>query len=194
MNSDEEYLAALRRRDPAVCTRFYYEFAPVLEGMLRYKGFDSATVEDLRNESLRRVIVLNDAQKVHDAAKFGGFVRGVCKHVVDEHLRVVGRSGNWPEGLEPIDRAPNMEELLSRAELLSLLIDEIRKLTPGERKLLYDVYLRGRDRRILAEEFGISQSGINVRVFKVVRKLRRALQGKGSFSAFKETKTPNPSQ
>lgn len=190
MNFDEEYLAALRRRDPAVCTRFYYEFAPVLESMLRYKGFDSAVVEDLRNETLCRVLVLNDAQKVQDAAKFGRFVRGVCKHVVDEYLRLKGRHGDWPEGLEPIDPGPNMEELLSRAALIALLRKEIVKLKPGERKLLEDVHVRELDRRILAKALGLSPSGLNVRLCRVVEKLRMALREKVDFPIKQKRKRP----
>jgi len=182
MKTDEEYLERLRQRDPAACTNFYYSFAPALENMARYRCRDRSAAEDIRNETLRRVLAINDNCGVRDAQVFGGFVRGVCKMVIKEHEEKKRRLLPWPEGLEPLDGKANVEDVLVDGELIGLLRGELGKLTPKERRLVDQVYYQRRDRKELAIEEGVTASGINVRLFKIFKKLRRGLQDKGRFT------------
>jgi len=182
MKTDEEYLERLRQRDPATSTHFYYSFAPALENMARYRCRDRSGAEDIRNETLRRVIAINDKGQVRDAQVFGGFVRGVCKMVIKEYEEKKRRLLPWPEGLEPLDGKANVEDVLVDAELIWLLRGELGKLTPKEMQLVDQVYYKRRDRKELAIEEGVTPSGINVRLFKIFKKLRRGLQEKGRFA------------
>jgi RNA polymerase sigma factor (sigma-70 family) len=181
MKTDEEYLERLRLRDQATSTHFYYSFAPVLENMVRYRCWDKTAAEDIRNETLRRVILINDKGQVRDPECFGGFVRGVCKMVIREYEEKKRRLSPWPEGLEPLDGKANVEDVLLDKELIGLLRHELEKLTPKELKLVDQVYYKRRDRKDLAIEEGVTPSGINVRLFKIFKKLRRGLQDKGRF-------------
>src|SRR6516165_8844030 len=48
---DADYLRRLKDRDPATQAHFASYFAPMLQMKLRQRGFDSHTVEDVRQET-----------------------------------------------------------------------------------------------------------------------------------------------
>jgi RNA polymerase sigma factor (sigma-70 family) len=173
MTYDADFLAKLRQRDPATCTRFIFNFTPVLEAKLRYRFRDHGIVEDLRNETFYRVLVQVDKNGIRDATQFGSFVRGVCENVAHEHIRRAYSAASWPEGFEPLDRAPGIDELLADKELKELLRDEIKKLTQEEEKLITEIYFQGRDRRVLARDRGITVSGLGVKLHRALQHLIR---------------------
>jgi RNA polymerase sigma factor (sigma-70 family) len=170
MTFDADFLANLRRRDPATSTWFVFTFTPILEAKLRYKFRDHSAIEDMVNETFCRVLIQVDKNAVRDAAQFGSFVRGVCDNVAKEWIRRNGAAVGWPEALEPTDRAPAIDELLADKELKRLLRIEIGKLTPEKAKLITD-HLQGRDRRELARERGITSSGYNVKLHRALKDL-----------------------
>lgn len=172
MTYDADFLARLRQRDPATCTCFVFAFTPILEAKLRYKFRDHATIEDLRNETFYRVLIQVDKNRVRDAAQFGSFVRGVCENVAHEHIRRTYSTASWPDGFEPPDPAPAINELLADKELKELLRSELRKLTHEEEKLITEIYFQEKDRRGLARDRGITMSGLNVKLCRALKHLR----------------------
>jgi len=176
MTFDADFLANLRRRDPATSTWFVFTFTPILEAKLRYKFRDHSAIEDMVNETFCRVLIQVDKNAVRDAAQFGSFVRGVCDNVAKEWIRRNGAAVGWPEALEPTDRAPAVDQLLADKELRELVRRELRNLTPEEEKLITEIYFQGRDRGDLARERGITKSGLNVRLHRALNRLRNLLR------------------
>ena len=174
MTYDDEFLAKLRRRDPATCTWFVYTFTPILEAKLRYKLRDLSMIEDLRNDTFCRVLTLVDKDRVRDPAQFGSFVRGVCDNVIFEHIRKDKGIAEWPEGFEPLDSMPSINQLLEENELRALLRSELRKLSQEEEKLITEIYLDEGDRRKMAEDRGISVSGLNVQLCRTMKPFRQS--------------------
>jgi RNA polymerase sigma factor (sigma-70 family) len=176
MTYDADFLARLRRRDPATCTQFVFNFTPILEAKLRYMFNDRSTIEDLINDTFMRVLVQVDKNAVRDPAQFGSFVRGVCDNTAREYIRRKSSTVSWPEGFEPPDRIPAIDELLADEELKELVRSEIRKLTRDEEKLIAEIYFQEKDRRELARQRGITESGLNVKLHRALQHLIEELQ------------------
>jgi RNA polymerase sigma factor (sigma-70 family) len=172
MTYDADFLAKLRRRDPATSTQFVFAFTPILEVKLRYMLRDHGMIEDVINETFYRVLIQIDKDGIRDPAQFGSFVRGVSENVAHELIRKSRGTISWPEGYEPACTTKPIEELLSDRELRALLRKEIGKLTADEEKLVTD-YLQGKDRQYLARERGITRSGYNVKLHRALQHLIR---------------------
>lgn len=193
MTYDAGFLARLRQRDPATCTWFVFTFTPILEAKLRYLFRDRGVIEDLINETFYRVLAQVDKEKVRDPAQFGSFVRGVCERVALEDLRKGRLTESWPEGFEPLSRQPAIDELLADGELKELLRRELGKLSREEEKLITEVYFQEKDRRGLARDRGITSSGLNVKVYRALKHLRKNFKEAKS-EPTDETKISNASQ
>ncbi len=179
---DAEFLTRLRQRDPATCTRFVFFFTPILEAKLRYTFKNHAAVEDVRNETLCRVIQLVDRDQVREPERFGAFVRGVCARIAQEYRKDNSRAQSFTtDSPEPKDERPMIEDLLNHEELRTILKSELSKLAEQDRKLIEEIYLQRRDRHDIALERGVSPGGLNVRLHRVVKVLRNKVER--SFSA-----------
>jgi RNA polymerase sigma factor (sigma-70 family) len=174
---DLDFLARLRHRDSAACAAFVFFFTPILEALLRYKINDQAIVEDLRNETLLRALIQVDKDRIRDPKQFGSFVRGICDNVIFEYLRKRKTSSEWPEGFAPADPAPSLEDLLTNGELRQLLRGVLEELSVEDRRLIDAIYLKERDRKSIAREMGISSTGLNVRLCRIMKRLRAAFFG-----------------
>jgi RNA polymerase sigma factor (sigma-70 family) len=193
MTYDADFLAKLRRRDPATCTWFVFTFTAILEAKLRYLFRGHEALEDLVNETFCRVLVQVDKNGIRDPAQFGSFVRGVCENVALEHLRKTRSTEAWPEGFEPLNHEPAIDELLADKELKELLRRELRKLTREEERLITEIYFQEKDRQGLARARGITNSGLNVKVHRALKHLRKNFEESKSGPS-DETKASNASQ
>ena len=194
MTYDTDFLARLRRRDPETCTWFVFAFTPILEAKLRYKFRDHGTIEDLRNDTFYRVLILVDQNRVREPAQFGSFVRGVCENVAHEHIRNRKETDGWPEGFDPLDPVPAISELLADNELRALLRADLRKLPDEEEELITEIYFREGDRKRMARERGLSVTGLNVKLCRALKRLRTQVFDRMKSGPTDETRFSSMSQ
>jgi len=164
----------LRRANPMIYdddfkARFYFDFKPALEARLRYKLRDHAAIEDIISESFRRVFEALDKDEIRN---LGAFTRKVCDYVLSEYLRKRQRAVEWPENFDPPDRGSGIEQLIQNQELVTMLLAAMKILSPRQRELIREVYAGERNRKELAKERGLTVSGLNVKLFMALKKLR----------------------
>jgi len=170
---DASFLARLRRRDPATCTRLFFSFAPILEAKLRYQFEEHDAIEDVRNETFYRVFDLVDRERVREPERFGSFVCGVCSKVALEYRRKHRRTEPLSEDAgEPPDPRPLVESLVADEELRKIVMVELAKLPREERSLIHGIYVEGRERPRMAQERGVTPGGLNVRLCRALKRLR----------------------
>jgi len=174
MNFDAGFVARLQQRDPDACRYLVSSLTPVLEAKLRYKFRDHSAIDDNVNETFYRVFRLVDAGRVREPEHLGWFVRGVCDRVAQECHRKIGATEPLPVGgLEPPDRQPQPDRLLVDKERRDLLQGAIMKLSEADRRLIVETHWEERDRREMARERGISNTVLNVRLCRALRRLRK---------------------
>jgi RNA polymerase sigma-70 factor, ECF subfamily len=176
MTFDAAFLTRLKQRDPAACTLLVSSLTPVLEARLRYKLRDYGSIEDIRNETFCRLFCLVDGGRVREPAQFGLFARGVCDRVAQETRRKTHSTEPLPAGgLEPPDLRPHLDTLLVDRERKALLRRELMKLSEADRRLIVELHWEERDRCEMARDRGISITGLNVRLCRAMKRLRRQI-------------------
>jgi RNA polymerase sigma factor (sigma-70 family) len=172
MNFDDGFLSRLKQRDPDTCAFLVSSLAPLLEARLRYGLRNHGEIDDICNETFFRVFRLVDEGRVRRPERFGSFVRGVCNRVAQESRRKAGATGSLTAEIEPPDPQPPIDRLLLEKERKSLVWRAVMTLPEADRRLIVELHWEERDRREMARNRGISPTGLNVRLCRVLKRLR----------------------
>lgn len=177
MHFDAGFLTRLKQRDPETCTFLVTALTPVLDSRLRYRLRDHSAIEDIRNETFYRVFRLVDGGRVRQPEQLGSFVRGVCDRVAQECQRKSRGMEPLPAfGMDPCDSEPHLDEVLIDNERRALVWREVNKLPEADRRLILELHCEERDRREMARERGIGQTGLNVRLCRALKRLRAQIE------------------
>jgi RNA polymerase sigma-70 factor (ECF subfamily) len=159
---NEEYVRQLTDGESGAGDHFAVYFSNVLELKLRVRLRSPDLVDDIRQETLLRVLtILREGEGVRRPERFGAFVVAVCNNVILEHLRAAGRYEQWDEfveepvhhedhdaGLINADRRKAIEQVLAMVPkkdsdiLRAIFLDEIPKTEVCRRFGVDNGYLR----------------------------------------------------
>ena len=173
MNFDAGFVTRLQQRDPDACNQFVRSLGPALEARLRCNSRAHESIEDIRNETFYRVFHLVDRGRVREPQMLGSFVRGVCDRVAQETRRKLRPCEPLDAGsLEPSDAQPHPDELLVEKERSALLWAELARVPAADRKLILEMFSGQADRTAIAQELGLTVTGLNVRLCRALKRLR----------------------
>src|SRR5262249_33665882 len=85
---NSEYVQRLNAGDPATEEHFFHYFSELVHIKLHARLRDPALIEDLRQETLLRVLTaIKQDGSLRSPESLGGFVNSVCNHVLYEMCR-----------------------------------------------------------------------------------------------------------
>src|SRR5579863_1133526 len=113
---DEEYLSRLRNDDEQTCDHFATYFARFLNWRLRSKCRNREMIDDVRQETLRRVLEAVRNGALRDASRLEAFVNSVCNHVLLEYWRAAKKHSNNEPCPDAIDHRSDPETRMRKAE------------------------------------------------------------------------------
>jgi RNA polymerase sigma factor (sigma-70 family) len=139
---DAEYVRRLAAGDPTTESQFSEYFVRFLSLKLRARRISPEIAEDVRQETLFRVLkILRQGAGVARPEAFGAFVNSVCNIVLKEWLRKSTRECPGTElEVELPDQAMDVETSLidqERKKLVSAVLDE---LPPRDREIMRLVF------------------------------------------------------
>src|SRR5580658_1191940 len=173
MNFDAGFLSRLKQRDPDTCAFLVSSFASLLQARLRYRLRNHGEIEDICSETFYRVFRLVDEGRIRQPEQFGSFVRGICDRVAQESRRKSGATESLTAGMDAPDPRPQIDRLLVEKERKSLVWREVMKLPEADRRLIVELHWEERDRCEMARNWGVSTAVLNVRLCRVLKRLRR---------------------
>lgn len=163
MHFDQEYVRRLIAGDREVENHFTVHFGHLILIALRNRPGCERWVDDVRQETFRRVLSkLRSAGGLHHAERLGAFVRRVCLNVLAEYLREEQRDGSTGNVPDTIDNREDLEEELINSERKRLVEKILAKLTPIDRDALRMVFLEERDRSEVCRILGIDREHLRV--------------------------------
>src|SRR3984893_13457562 len=109
---DQDYLRRLASRDAVVEDHFSSYFGDLLLLKLRARIRSSQLIEDIRQETLLRVLRTVRKAGVEHPERFGAFVSSVCSNVTMELLRGEMRHEGLAPEFEPADDRVDLDVLL----------------------------------------------------------------------------------
>ncbi len=174
-NFDDQYIAGLLMGDCEIENHFAAYFSRDLDQWLRGKLRNSALAEDIRQETLRRVLEMLHRGVLREPSCLSSFVHGVCRRVLLEQWRKNARLSFSDDLFQEPEENCDPERAVSTAESVDRLRTAMLALPPKPRQLLSMLYLEERDRAEVSRRFGVNQSYLRVLIYRAIVLLRSIL-------------------
>lgn len=180
---DEAYLCRLRARDTETEAHFVDYFSNLLKAKLRSDGYSESALNDVRQETLLRVLRSVYANKIQNPRSLRSFVYGVCERVEWEHDR-----GEWELWQDDYEEFPDLSDDRNpadaparQAELRETALWVLNKLPEKDRKILIALFLDEKERDEICVELGTSRDNFRVLLHRALSSARKVLS-KGASS------------
>jgi RNA polymerase sigma-70 factor, ECF subfamily len=163
---DASYIERLRSGDAQIEGHFVNYFSELIRLKLRSRLSSQEAIEDVRQETFMRVLVLLRGQTgLRQPDRLGSFVNSVCNHVLLEHYRSKKRSEATIDDETEATVAshePSALRMLEAKDTERVVRQILNALTEKDRRLLQSVLLEERDKDEVCAEFGISREYLRV--------------------------------
>lgn len=167
---DSAYVERLQSGDVVTQQHFVDYFSELIRLKLRTRLASQEAIEDVRQETFRRVLaVLQKEGGLRHAERLGPFVNTVCNHVLQEQYRTQGRKTSALED-EPeevyVDSRPDALSLLEAKDSARVVQKALATLPAKDRNLLCAVLMEERDKDEICEEMGVTREYLRVLVHR----------------------------
>ena len=179
---NEDYVRRLTDGDSGAGEHFASYFGNLLFMKLRVRLRSAALIEDVRQETLTRVlVVLRQGAGVERPERFGAFVNGVCNNVVRELCRLDGREEAWDETIEePVDATVDLDAELVNADMKREIERIFAEMPEKDRRILKAIYLDEIEKPEVCRLFHVDAGYLRVLLHRAKAQFREAYRrGRG---------------
>lgn len=175
---DKEYVQRLEQGDAAAEAHFYKYFGDLVLLKARTRlSSAKETSEDVRQETLLRVLVAVRQGRVEHPERIGAFVNTVCNNVILEILRRRQRLSQFPDTATDVASGEaSVERELMDVERRLMVRRALEELDPKDQELLRRVVLEEDDKEKVCNEFQVSREYLRVLLHRATGRLRAALK------------------
>lgn len=175
---DGDYLRRLANGDPAVEHHFSCYFGDLLLMKVRTRIKSPELVEDIRQETLLRVLRIVRREGVKHPERFGAFVCAVCNNVMMELVRGERRHESSAYEFEPADERVDFDAPLVTEQRRRQVERLLEELPERDRELLRMYFLEERDKDEICKRFKVREQSLRVLLHRA--KLRfRSMHSRG---------------
>jgi RNA polymerase sigma-70 factor, ECF subfamily len=169
---DEQYVRQLRERAHPVEDHFSGYFHKILTNYLRSRIKSPELVEDIRQETLLRVIrALREGEGLRRPECLGSFVIGVCHNVMREYVRAQVRYTGIDEPATQADAAADPEAQAIAGQRRASLGEALARLAAREREVLA-MTLQDCQPADISRRLGLTQGNVRVVLHRAKAHLR----------------------
>ena len=165
---DSSYLDRLCSGDFSTQQHFVAYFGELIRLKVGKRLRSIAAIEDVRQETLTRVLRLLAEQRIHQPERLGAFVNSVCNNVLHEHHRLENREISAADGF--VDAIPDRTIGVSDAIALRQMQQRVRQildeLSEKNRCLLKALFLEERSKHEVCRDFGVNREYLRVLVHR----------------------------
>jgi RNA polymerase sigma-70 factor, ECF subfamily len=174
---DKLYVDRLRDGEPSTEQHFVSYFGQLLGIMLRARYLSPERVDDVRQETFRRVIAtLRKDGGIRQPERFGAFVNSICKNVLRESARDWNRTqALQSDHLELPDKIVDLERGLISEETTKKVREILADMKPRDRDLLRAIFLEEKDKDEVCREFGLDRDYLRVLLHRAKERFRAIL-------------------
>ena len=171
---DKEYVERLRAGDATTEAHFVTYFDQLLRILLRARMLPPDKVEDVTQETFRRVLAaVRSEGAIRHPERFGAFVNSICKNALHERERSGKRAEPLDEAhFEMPDKAPDAHAALLTQESR----DQVRRVLAGlparDRDLLRELFFLEKDKDEICRERGVDREYLRVLLHRAKTRFR----------------------
>ena len=170
---DRDYLRRLAGRDAAVEHHFSSYFKDLLLLKLRVRIRSPQLIEDIRQETLLRVLRIVRRNGVEHPERFGAFVSAVCNNVMLERLRGEMRLQRPEADFEPVDETADLDAHLISQQTRRQVETVLDELPAKDGEILRMLFLHGRDKADLCRRFNVTEDYLRVLLHRAKSRFRK---------------------
>ena len=174
---DAEYVRRLAEGDPETESHFSIYFGRMLSLKLRSRRISPAAADDVRQETLFRVLkTLRHGAGVSQPERFGAFVNSVCNNVLLELHNKSARdwSGDSPPDIP--DQRIDTDASLITAERRRLVRAVLNELSAKDRDILRLIFFEEVDRDQICRTLGVDADYLRVLLHRAKAKFQTAFK------------------
>lgn len=177
---DKGYVDRLREGDAATERHFVAYFDRLLRILLRARMLPPDKVEDLTQETFRRVLMaLRREGAIRQPERFGAFVNSICKNTLYERERAGRRTEPLDEGhAEIADHVEDVHGALEKQESRAQVRGILDALPRKDRELLRDIFFLEKDKDEICREKGVDREYLRVLVHRAKTRFRSEYEAK----------------
>lgn len=171
---DKPYVDRLRDGDPSTERHFVSYFGQLLGIMLRARYLPPERVDDVRQETFRRVLdALRRHGGIREPERFGAFVNSICKNVLRENAREWFRNlAIEQDHTEARSKILDLESALISQETKEKVREILGEMRPRDRELLRAMFLEDKDKDEICLEFGVNREYLRVLLYRAKVRFR----------------------
>jgi len=170
---DRNYLKRLASRDPDTEQHFSGYFGDLLLLKLRVRVRSPQLIEDIRQETLLRVLQIVRRNGVEHPERFGALVSAVCNNVILELLRGETRSEGWEVGFDPLDETIDLDKPLITLETRRQVETVLNELPAKDSEILRMIFLQDCDKADLCSRFEVTDEYLRVLLHRAKSRFRK---------------------
>ena len=175
---DEQYVRQLQEQVASVEEHFTTYFQKLLTNYLRRRIKSPEMIEDIRQETLLRVLfALRRGAGLRRPECLGAFVMAVCSNVLREFVRAQFPYSQIGEHPAPADAAPDPESQAIARELRDSVSSALAQLAERDRHVLAITLLEERSHHDAGRRLGLKESHVRVVLHRAKARLRNQLRG-----------------
>lgn len=161
---DAEYIEKLTAADPETESHFSSYFGKFMFLKLRARRISHELAEDVRQETLMRVLkALRQGAGVDQPERFGGFVNTVCNNVLLEFLHKQARHPLADENApEQVDESVDLDAPLVNEQRKRAVAKAMDELADRDREILRLVFFEELERGEICRRMGIDSEYLRV--------------------------------
>lgn len=173
----QEYLQRLRDGDPETQRHFTRYFGELLSIKLRNRVRSPHLIEEVRQETFLRVLLIVRRDGIAHPERLGAFVNSVCNNVVLEVFRTESRSQPMPETVpEVVDQGPTPELAFYSRQQSTWVNGVLKSLPEKDRDLLRQIFLEERDKDEVCRTFKVDREYLRVLLHRAKARFRNAVE------------------
>lgn len=178
---DAEYVRRLKDGDAQVEEHFASYFGNLLYLKLRSRLRSPQLIEDIRQETLLRVLqILRNKNGVEHPERFGAFVNAVCNNVILEFYRAESRHDAVDDSQEePPDTTVDLDAPLINFDTRRQVQRVLDELPEKDRHILQAVYLDEMDKSEICRRHNVDADYLRVLLYRAKSRFRRVYLDQG---------------
>ncbi len=170
---DQDYLQRLASGDAFVEHHFSSYFGDLLLLKLRVRIRSPQLIEDIRQETLLRVLQIVRRKGVEHPERFGAFVSGVCNNVLRELVRGEMRHESSEAEFEPPDETVDLDAALITQQTRRQVQTVLDELPAKDSEILRMLFLQDRDKADICGRFGVTEDYLRVLLHRAKSRFRK---------------------
>jgi RNA polymerase sigma-70 factor, ECF subfamily len=169
---DRDYLRRLADGDAVVEAHFTAYFGELLSLKLRVRVRSPQLIEDIRQETLLRVLQTVRKEGVSHPERFGAFVSAVSNNVMLEMLRSETRHDRPQTEFEPVDDKIDLDAPLVNQQRRRQVETVLKELPEKDREILKMFFLQEREKSDICKRFNITEDYFRVLLYRAKSRFR----------------------